>query len=321
MKLKDFTRKTGREMAAYDFREEIVPFSPEETDELQRHIIYKAIGIAERDMKDEEKGMTPDDSWLAYREARDIYNAHREGLVPDGDADSCPLALEILRELAGRQSGYPLLPELKGDVMNSIQTTLNLALELTSQRDMVKRYVADPTSLTDKLDALGPEARYFLRAAYTLGNFIPCPAGCNRPGKSLTKDYWDLTMWYIYLWFHGNEAQKKAALERLFWDDRYAKLHMETYEDWLAQFGTWEDFVEKNYLQDYTEWEWRPYGRPKEFWDGHFEGSPTPKTPEQIKAFFSRAAACIEMRSARMVRGLEEKRLDTKEENKKGELA
>lgn len=166
MKLKDFTRKTGREMAAYDFREEIVPFSPEETDELQRHIIYKAIGIAERDMKDEEKGMTPDDSWLAYREARDIYNAHREGLVPDGDADSCPLVLEILRELAGRQSGYPLLPELKGDVMNSIQTTLNLALELTSQRDMVKRYVADPTSLTDKLEVFGPDARRFLKAAY-----------------------------------------------------------------------------------------------------------------------------------------------------------
>lgn len=304
MKLKDFMNKTSREMAAYDFREEIVPFVPEETDEFQRHIIYKAIGIAERDMKDEEKGMTPDDSWLAYQEARAIYESHREGLVPDGDADSCPLVLEILRELAVRQSGYPLLPELKGDVMNSIQTTLNLALELTSQRDMVKRYVAAPTSLTDKLEVFGPDARRFLKAAYTLGNFIPCPAGCNRPGKSLTKDYWDLTMWYIYLWFHSAGVQKEAALERLFWDDRYAKLHMKTYGDWLAQFGSWEDFVEKNYLQDYTEWPQRPYGRPKEFWDGHFEGSPAPKTAEQIKAFFSRAAACIEMRSARMVRGL-----------------
>lgn len=301
MELKDFMRKINPEMVTYDFRKEIVPFAPEEADELQRHIIYKAIGIAERDMKDEEKGMTPDDSWLAYREARDIYNAHREGLVPDGDADSCPLVLEILRELAGRQSGYPLLPELKGDVMNSIQTTLNLAMELTSQRDMVKRYVADPTSFTAKLDALGPEARRFLQVAYTIGNFVPCPAGCNRPGKSLTKDYWDLTMWYIYLWFHSAGAQKEAALERLFWDDRYAKLHMKTYGDWLAQFESWEDFVEKNYLQDYTEWPQRPYGRPKEFWDGHFEGSPTPKTAEQLKAFFARAAACIEDRSIRMV--------------------
>lgn len=299
MQLKEFMSKTAKEMATYDFREEIVPFAPEEIDEFQRHIIYKAIGIAERDMRDMERGETPD-GWTAYQEARAIYDAHREGLAQNEEADTCPLVLEILRELAGRQSGYPLLPELKGDVMNSIQTTLNLALELTSQRDMVKRYVADPTSLTAKLDALGPEARHFLRAAYTLGNFIPCPAGCNRPGKSLTRDYWDLTMWYIYLWFHGNEAQKEAALERLFWDDRYAKLHMAAYGDWLAQFGTWDDFVEKNYLQDYTEWELRPYGRPKEFWDGHFEGSPTPKTPEQIKAFFNRARACIEGRGLRM---------------------
>lgn len=308
MEFKDFMRKTASEMAAYDFREEIVPFAPEETDELQRHIIYKAIGIAERDMMDVEKGEIPDDRWLAYQEAKAIYDAHREGLVPDGDADSCPLVLEILRELAGRRGGYPLLPELKGDVMNSIQTTLNLALELTSQRDMVKRYVADPASLTAKLDALGLAVWRFLRAAYTLGNFIPCPAGCNRPGKSLTRDYWDLTMWYIYCWFHGTEAQKEAALERLFWDDRYAGLHMKTYGDWLAQFGTWDDFVEKNYLQDYTEWEYRPYGRPKEFWDGHFAGSPTPKTAEQIKAFFRRAAACIEARGLRMYNALKEER-------------
>lgn len=300
MDLKNFVREHRQALWTYDFREEIVPFAPEETDELQRHIIYKAIGIAERDMMDVEKGEIPDDRWLAYREAKAIYDAHREGLVPGGDADSCPLVLEILRELAGRQSGYPLLPELKGDVMNSIQTTLNLALELTSQRDMVKRYVADPMSLTAKLDALGPEARRFLRTAYTLGNFIPCPAGCNRPGKSLTRDYWDLTMWYIYLWFRGNETQKEAALERLFWDDRYAKLHMAAYGDWLAQFGSWDDFVEKNYLQDYTEWPQRPYGRPKEFWDGHFEGSPIPKTPEQIKAFFNRARAFIEGRGLRM---------------------
>lgn len=304
MKLEEFMSKTGREMASYDFREEIVPFAPEETDEFQRHVIYKAIGIAERDMMDEAKGKTPDDSWLAYRESRDIYDAHRKGLVENEEADTCPLVLAVLEELAVRQGGYPVQGGQRADVMNSIQTTLNLALELASQRDMVKQYVADPTSLAAKLDALGPEARRFLKTAYALGNFVPCPAGCNRPGKSLTRDYWDLTLWYIYLWYYGTETQKESVLGRLFWDDRYAKLHMMVYGDWLAQFGTWEDFVEKNYLQDYTEWPQRPYGRPKELWDGHFENSPMPKTAEQTRTFFARAAACIEARSQRIAKAL-----------------
>lgn len=33
MELKDFMHKTDPEVAAYDFREEIVPFAPEETDD------------------------------------------------------------------------------------------------------------------------------------------------------------------------------------------------------------------------------------------------------------------------------------------------
>lgn len=303
MQLKEFMSKTAKEMATYDFREEIVPFAPEEIDEFQRHIIYKAIGIAERDMRDMERGETPD-GWTAYQEARAIYDAHREGLVQNEEADTCPLVLGVLEELVLRQGKYPMQGGQRADVMNSIQTTLNLALELTSQRDMVSRYVHDPASLITKLEAFDPDARRFLKVAYTLGNFVPCPAGHNRPGKSLTKDYWDLTLWYIYLWFHGTEVQKAAALERLFWDDRHMKLHMMVYGDWLAQFGSWENFVEKNYLQDYTEWSQRPYGRPKEFWDGHFEGSPTPQAAEQIKAFFGRAAACIEARSRRMVEAL-----------------
>lgn len=119
--------------------------------------------------------------------------------------------------------------------------------------------------------------------------------------------YWDLTLWCIHRWYNGEDEGKEEALKKLFGEGDNQSVHRLTYGEWLAKFGTWDDFVEKNYLQDYTEWDQRPYGRPKEFWDGHFEGPALPQTPEQIEAFFTRAAQCIEARSQRMVAALKEK--------------
>lgn len=278
----------------YDFREQIVEFQTE--DVFARHIVYKAIGIAEEDLSDERTGKVPNDKWVAYREARAIYQAHKI-LTPGGEADTCDLVLAILSKLGQGQD------VVNADTMNSIQTTINKALKLRSKRAMVAQYGQAPETLAEKMKEYGPDTRRYFAAAYTIGNFIPCPVGCNRPGTSLTKDYWDLTLWYIYCFYHCAPWRREVYLEKIFWGDQYAEIHMETYGQWLESFDTWDDFVEKNFLQDYTEWPQRPYGRPKEFWSGHFEDSSIPQTEEQMRAFFAHAAQCIMARSKRMMAG------------------
>lgn len=281
----------------YDFREQIVEFQTE--DAFARHLVYQAIGIAEQDLAQEAKG---EDASVnrGYQEARAIYQTHKI-LTPGREADTCDLVLAILAKLGRGQD------VVNADTMNSIQTTLNKTLELPSRRAMVAQYGQAPETLAEKMEDYGSDARRYFEVAYTIGNFIPCPAGCNRPGRSLTRDYWDLTLWYIYCFYQCAPERREVYLEKIFWEDQFAKSHMEAYGLWLESFGTWDDFVEQTLMQDCTEWPQRPYGRPKEFWDGHFQGSPMPKTQEQTRAFFARAAQCIETRSKRMAEALREK--------------
>ena len=84
--------------------------------------------------------------------------------------------------------------------------------------------------------------------------------------------------------------------------------HIALYREWLSAFKSWDDFIETYYLQDYTEWTTRPYGRPKEFWDGHFSGRVLPQNPEQFNTFFARATECIKARSKRIVDALKEQK-------------
>ncbi len=308
MELKDYlvmAQKDQEKARSYDFREEVMAFEGAR-DGLERYIIYKAVGIAEEDNEDVKKGKKPD-KWTAYKEAQAIYAKHKDAIyVPGGEADSCDLLQKLFQELWKDK-----LPEgaVGGDTMNSIQTTISRLLGTKSARKMIEQYAKHPAAMTEKTAGTAGAAE-FLKCAYTIGNFIPCPVGCNRPATSATKDYWDLTLYYIYCWYHDTPEYRDRHLEKLFWGDRHQDRHIENYKAWLNALAdkdgdpSWDAFIEANFLQDYTEWNTRPYGRPKEFWDRHFSGSDLPQTKEQIEAFFTRATACIQARSARMVDAL-----------------
>ncbi len=308
MTVEEFLKKAKEhpeEACSYDFREEIMAFGGVR-DGLERHIIYKAIGIAEEDNEDVKNVKDPD-KWTAYKEAQAIYAKHKDTIyVPGGEADSCNLLQTLFQKLWKDK-----LPEgaVGGDTMNSIQTTINRLLGTKSVRKMVEQYAKHQAAIPEKV-AGAAGAVEFLKYAYTIGNFIPCPVGCNRPATSATKDYWDLTLYYIYCWYYDTPKCRDCHLEKLFWGVRYQDQHIENYRAWLKAFAdkdgnpSWDVFIEANFLQDYTEWNTRPYGRPKEFWDGHFDGQVLPQTKEQIEAFFTRATECIQARSARMVDAL-----------------
>lgn len=97
-----------------------------------------------------------------------------------------------------------------------------------------------------------------------------------------------------------------------------------SFRNWLAAFGSWDEFVRANYMQDFVYAadnesdapEDGPFGKPKELWKGHFDAieEPNPKKVlpiideekgiDQISDFFKNATECIKARSERMVKEL-----------------
>jgi len=155
----------------------------------------------------------------------------------------------------------------------------------------------------------------FIQVAHTIGNFLPWPAGCNSPrGIGPVKDYWDLTLDCIYWWYQknrawlkaGNTFQKNDTIVNLFGSQ------MVNFTQFLAAFGSWDVFVEDNYMRPCVE---EPgvgdekYGRPKELWKGHLaKATPVlPQTEEEIETFFKRAAECVRERGKLMVTALRKK--------------
>lgn len=175
----------------------------------------------------------------------------------------------------------------RGDVMNSWSTTLRKCNSTQMQQACVQE---------------------FMKIVYTVGNFIPCPDGCNRPATSQTKDYWDLTLWYIYLWYRGNEVQKEAALEKLFGPGDNQSAHRSDYGKWLAEFGTWDDFVKENFMQPFVRrFADGSFGEPLELWDNHFRGKALPQTEGDFEQFFVNARIRILERGKQVVAALKEK--------------
>lgn len=166
----------------------------------------------------------------------------------------------------------------------------------------------------------------FFQCVHTIGNFIPVPSKTDGNGQSFNtkrescyaQDYWDRTLYCIYQWYKWYEKDHMEAelwLEKLLLaKEKIGKgadcIIVNACKDWLKSFQdekknpSWDVFVEENYLQDYTEWTTKPYGRPKEFWVGHFSGKVFPQTPEQFEAFFAHATEAIKARSKRMVEAL-----------------
>lgn len=245
----------------------------------------------------------------------------------DNSSTTCQLAAEVYEALWSKdvlafckKEGTPANEQKEtfvGETMNSVLTTLNELAKSEFPKNQwsweawKKLYGEDDSHKKFKqfFDAHS-EVKEFIKVAHTIGNFIPWPTGCNGPrGIGPVKDYWDLTLYYIYCWYHDVPEQRDCHLEKIF-GGKNQEQHVKTLKMWLKMFRdengrpSWDAFVEANFLQDYTEWNTRPYGRPKQFWDRHFLGSVLPQTKEQIEAFFERATKCIKARSELMVAAL-----------------
>lgn len=81
---------------------------------------------------------------------------------------------------------------------------------------------------------------------------------------------------------------------------------MVVFQHWLASFGSWDQFVRENYMQDFVYGEGDKegtevpadghYGPPKELWDDHFEKGVIPKEKADFEQFFTHASNWIKNR-------------------------
>ena len=165
-------------------------------------------------------------------------------------------------------------------------------------------------------------AKNFLRAAYTIGNFVPTPAGCNGPRgfrNQYVEDYWDLTLHYIYKWYLTTSDE---YIKRIVGLSKAA-----VYRSWLESFENWNAFIQKNFMQPFVEgggvrYSYEPeavpkkkdhFGPPKALWKGHLEYDAVvlPQNKQQISEFFTNAARAVNARGELLIEALFRNRTGT----------
>lgn len=296
MKLEKFLNLERPEY--YDFREEIMVFRDSD-DAVDRMMIYQAVGIGENRGKYRDK-------W-GFDNADRLYQGKKlkeEILISGEEADRCPLLRGLFqRQFPGR--------EASGDTMCSFSSTAN---EIFKEKEgpaifggkkwgkvaTVGLYASRPDRVRAILNGCG--AANYLKAVYTIGNFIPVPSGFQRRGMGPSKDYWDLALMCIYNYYAEKKGWPPAWPQyTLTWLLSGNETALPLCKKWLDSYEIWDAFVEGNFLQDFVE---NSCGMPKPLWTGHFDSNVLPKNEEQFKAFFTNAAKWITARGDKIAKAL-----------------
>lgn len=320
--------RTKTNLSQYDFTNEIYLF-PTELDCIDRIQAYYA----------KSEGL----KFERFNIAKENLSMNIIGKEVSNEADNCKLIKQIYSKLWSKEV---LKICASGDTMNSLNNTMVKLYQVT-ETDEEKKFRAEigkengtkrnqqmisKSYLLILFDEDKEKFKYklsktigaieFFECAYTIGNFIPVPlrssgkniAEFNRPREKSTKDYWDLTLYYIYNWYMTKDD---LYLRRLL----YRKENIEICKEWLQLFGNWHDFVVNNYLQDFIKInkvckninvenycqtcgikEKNCFGEPKPLWEGHFNSgkSKLPETCTEIEEYFLNATTWISKRGSRM---------------------
>ncbi len=237
-----------------------------------------------------------------YDASRFVNFIYKVAWFPLGDIEpiGCVEKYEYVTVYDGRY--------FRGDTMNSWSTTLNEFVRKFGKEYVYgwkRRYIPDGygsweefLSVPDNyIKEFPPYITEFMRAVYTIGNFIPVPKdNFNTYRNRLCKDYWDLTLLAIYRHYEKNDRDNSDGWKNL--------LSQDGVKHWLDGYGSWDAFVEGNFLQDFVNQEGSYYGKPKELWKGHFINPGLPKGEGQFEEFFTNAAAWITARGEKIALAL-----------------
>lgn len=156
----------------------------------------------------------------------------------------------------------------------------------------------------------------FLECWHMLGNYCPVPRHFNSARSAYAVyDYWDLTLLKIQEYYKNrdreDEVWKILGEELLHGSGNALACKL-----WLDYFGSWENFIEKNYMQDFVKKENSEDDyKVRLFFDGHSWNEPTPKGSEEFINLFKNASEMIEKRTLRIIDALRDKIINGKNEN------
>ncbi len=329
--------------ANYDFRDDWNDKENEKerydefvnSDPLTKYFIYKMTAANSKPDK-------------VYSNALGLYNKVHEYPCIDPDSYSS-LLQDIYKKLWHKDILTLCTDSngrIHGDTMNSIATTLGKYYRFLYNNDGdyyggdtegFKRGYSGSISQaleiflrenkSHKDSKVSEEALHYFDICYRLGNFMPVPfenngGQFNVPRYKSTRDYWDLTLLRIYNWYEDNkDCSNEKILETIENECDCNKnkelclllgrncANVKLCIKWLCAFGSWKEFVEKNYMQPFVGKEDvnGNYGAPLELWEGHFKRyedgifkNPLPLCKEQCEEFFKNATKRIKERSERM---------------------
>ncbi|MBZ5216670.1 hypothetical protein [Bacillus paralicheniformis] len=141
----------------------------------------------------------------------------------------------------------------------------------------------------------------FLHAVYTLPNFSVVCRGFNVGRVAKTQDNFLVALNHIY------DCFKEQEMKNLFFKpceelDKFLSHTANLTQDevvrevreWLTEYESFADFIEKYYLQDFLEEPNNSNSKPKELWEGIFNGNLQPSEKEFLPSidFLTNAIKC-----------------------------
>lgn len=250
-------------------------------------------------------------------------NYRQYGEIGDPDTESNLLQdiyTILWPDLKKGQKGYMMNKNrICSDTMTSCQTILNdyverkmpdvltkYSVKRVSNKICIALYETDPSfrELLDKSKKL----KHFIDVYHTLGNYIPVPCGFNaaRSGHFGSHDSWDLTLMKIKEYYDARKeiheciGKTPASPGIKIMELLHRNGEIINCCKWLDSFAGWEDFIDKNFLQDFVGEDYQP--RP--FCGEHSWECPHVKNFDD---FFDEASLMIEKRSEKMVEKLKER--------------
>lgn len=309
MTMKEFLTKPEE----YDFTECTASTEYQELQKLDRFFAYMMKSKVEKKTK--------------YENVNKKYNEYKKNRIFDGlvDPDSnCRLLRDIYKDLWEDKYPYDFTCKkesfIYGDTMNSANTIFNKFARLSPYGNsvpdkgilgVISLYYAD-TDFKKYLDK-SKELVNFINVYHTIGNYIPVPKGVNVWKANTFNDCFDLFLAYIYNYYNASEILNRNENSNISLKGTVFK----NIKGWLDEFGSWDDFVEKNYLSPFVRpgEDGKAYGKPKELWEGHFNGSALPQGENKdvnrmCNEYFKNAHDWIVARGELMVKALPKKTLE-----------
>ena len=226
-------------------------------------------------------------------------------------------------EIREEKSGYMMYQGwICSDTMTSCQSVLNSYVK-SRMPEVLERYDAKNVSSLmcielyeadaafKKLLEESEDLEHFIAVYHTLGNYLPVPCGFNkaRSGYYGSHDSWDLTLMKIKEYYdarketssHSGELSACPPEIKLM-ELLHCNREIISCYQWLNGFAGWEDFIAKNFLQDFVGKDYQPIP----FCKDHSWKCPQ-ISDDNFDEFFRNAWQMIEKRSRRMIEEIETK--------------